>query len=191
MSELSAQEQASLASRILAGDAAGEDTLVRYFHPRIVAMARARTRDADAAHDLAQETMIAAIEALRKGSVRETERLAAYIHGAARFIINRFIHNRVQRMRDEPLSEDLVISGQGDEREAADRVGMVHAELAQLEVVDRKILLLTLVEGAKPGEISTRLGLRPDVVRQRKCRALKKIVARVQNLSQKSALRAQ
>ena len=55
--------------------------------------------------------------------------------------------------------------------------------LAVLDSTDRKILLLTLIEGLKPGEIGARLGLTSEVVRTRKSRALKKAAERVKHLS--------
>jgi DNA-directed RNA polymerase specialized sigma24 family protein len=42
---------------------------------------------------------------------------------------------------------------------------------------------MTLNEGLNPGEIARRLGLRPDVVRKRKSRAVKKIAERLARLS--------
>ena len=57
--------------------------------------------------------------------------------------------------------------------------------LATLKATDRKILLLTLVEGLKPGEIGVRLALTAETVRARKSRALKKIIGRVKRLSRR------
>ncbi len=38
------------------------------------------------------------------------------------------------------------------------------------------MLLLTLVEGLKPGQIARKIGVSPDVARTRKSRALKRIL---------------
>jgi RNA polymerase sigma factor (sigma-70 family) len=51
----------------------------------------------------------------------------------------------------------------------------VHQALERLGQEDRNILLMTLVEGCKPGEIAAKLGLSSEVVRTRKVRALKKV----------------
>jgi DNA-directed RNA polymerase specialized sigma24 family protein len=50
------------------------------------------------------------------------------------------------------------------------------AALAELGPADREVLLLTLVEGLKPGQIATRIGVTADVARTRKSRALKRIM---------------
>ena len=48
---------------------------------------------------------------------------------------------------------------------------------------DRQILLLTLVDGMKPGEIAEQMGLTAEVVRARKSRAQKRVVAALADLS--------
>ena len=51
-------------------------------------MALARTRDADLARDLTQESLIAVLLAARKGQIRDLERVAGFVCGVARNIIN-------------------------------------------------------------------------------------------------------
>ena len=57
------------------------------------------------------------------------------------------------------------------------RAQLVRRAVSELESDDRRILMLTLVEGLTPGEIASRLRLSPEVVRQRKSRAIKKVIA--------------
>jgi RNA polymerase sigma factor (sigma-70 family) len=66
------------------------------------------------------------------------------------------------------------------EYESADRVARVRRILAGLDRIDRDVLLLTLVEGLKPGDIAPRLGLTPEAVRTRKSRAIKKVADQIQ-----------
>jgi RNA polymerase sigma factor (sigma-70 family) len=47
--------------------------------------------------------------------------------------------------------------------------------ISRLGKSEQEILRLTLVEGLKPGEIATRLGLKPEVVRKRKSRAVHRV----------------
>jgi DNA-directed RNA polymerase specialized sigma24 family protein len=61
----------------------------------------------------------------------------------------------------------------------------VRRALAGLAPTDRRILLLTLIEGLKPGEIAAHLGLTSDVVRTRKLRALRRTADRVKKLSRR------
>jgi DNA-directed RNA polymerase specialized sigma24 family protein len=50
--------------------------------------------------------------------------------------------------------------------------------------MDRKILQMTLVDGLKPGVIASRLNLNPDVVRQRKLRAIRRVTGLLKRQSQ-------
>jgi RNA polymerase sigma factor (sigma-70 family) len=168
---------ASLGQHILQGDPTAEDELVRRFRGPVFVMALVRTRDAEAARDLAQEVLLQVIQALREGRLRNEESLAAYVHGTARNLVNNYFRSRRSRELPEPgpdppaqapdNSEDLL--------ELADRRRFVHRALERLNAGERAVLQLTLAEGLPPAEIARRLGLKPEAVRQRKSRAMKKI----------------
>ncbi len=67
--------------------------------------------------------------------------------------------------------------------EEAERERSVRIALEELPQADRDIVLLTL-DGRKPREIAATLQLAPDVVRQRKFRAIQKIASSLGTLSQ-------
>lgn len=182
---LSAQQQSSLAERIRKGDQAAEDELVRLFSDRVLVMMRARTRDPEAAHELAQDVMVAVLRALRNGQVREPERLAAFVYGTARNLVSNYLRARSQHPKEEPISSELAAANPAENVETSERVVLVRRALECLDSRDRKILLLTLVEGLKPGEIAAHLGLNPVLVRQRKSRAVKKVIERIRKMSRK------
>jgi RNA polymerase sigma-70 factor (ECF subfamily) len=176
-------ELALLAGRVLAGDAAAEEAIARRFHDRIRLMVLARTHDGELARDLAQETTIAVLTALRRGQVRDPDRLGAYVHGVAKNLLNNHIRAHRQQPPEEPLPLEVPAAGAPDEVEASQRFDLVRRALARLVPIDRRVLLMTLVDGLKPGEIAFQLGLSAEVVRARKSRALKKVVERVDALS--------
>ena len=64
------------------------------------------------------------------------------------------------------------------------RQGNLTAAIETLDDVDRSILQMTLVEGLKPGAIGARLRLNPEVVRQRKLRATRRVMEIVRGESQ-------
>jgi RNA polymerase sigma-70 factor (ECF subfamily) len=171
-----------LASRVFERDQGAEDDLVRLFGGRIRTMMAVQTRDPSLAEDLAQETMMAALVALRAGRLRATDRLAAFIYGVARNLLND--HRRGRRAQpDVPISPEMCLAPDPDRVEERERENMVRRALDSLPPPDREVLVLTLVEGLKPGAIARRLGLTPDVCRARKSRALKKVVEEVGRLS--------
>jgi RNA polymerase sigma factor (sigma-70 family) len=174
-SATSAEELRSLAERIRQGDVAAETALVREFTERIFVMGLMRTHDREAARELVQDVLVAVIGALRKGQLHDNNKLAAFVHGTARNLINNQLRSESQKPPLEPLPEHLTQASLIDQLEDAERVRLVHQALERLGHEDRKILLMTLVEGRKPGEIAAALGLTPEVVRTRKLRAVKKI----------------
>lgn len=174
-SATSAGELGSLAERILQGDASAETELVHEFTHRIFVMGVVRTRDREAARELVQDVLMAVIGALRKGQLKDPDKLAAFVHGTARNLINNRLRSDNQRPTLEPLPEDLAQASFVAQLEDTERERLVHQALEGLGPDDRKILWMTLVEGSKPGEIAAALGLTSEVVRTRKLRAVKKV----------------
>lgn len=168
-------ELRSLVERIRQGDAAAETELVREFTHRIFVMAVVRIHDRESAGELVQDVLVAVISGLRKGQLRDADKLAAFVHGTARNLINNRLRNERQRPPFDPLPEDLAQPNWVGQLEDAERVRLVHEALERLGEEDRRILWMTLVEGRKPGEIAAALGLTSEVVRTRKLRAVKKV----------------
>ena len=182
---LSAHEQITLAERIRKGDASAQEEFAVLFSQKVFVMMLARTRDPEAARELVQEVLMAALRALLNGRVRETDKLAAFVHGTARNLVNNYLRARQQQPSQEPISLDIALVEPIDAFETVERLTLVRKIIQRLEPMERKILLLTLVEGLKPGEIAQQLGLGPELVRQRKSRALKKLIDRVRKMSRK------
>lgn len=185
VSDRSALENASLVHSISAGDRNAEQVFVARFQPRVRAMLQARTRNSDYVADLLQDVLIESICALRRGQLREPSKLTPFVLGIARNLLNG--HFRGAARQPEPLEfpDQLPdLSSASLELEDQNRqVTAMHA-ISSLDLVDRTILQLTLVEGLKPGVIAQRLELSSDVVRQRKLRATRKVVDFVRGQSQ-------
>jgi RNA polymerase sigma factor (sigma-70 family) len=171
----SAEELRRLAERIRQGDASAETELVHEFTQRIFVMGLVRTRDREGARELVQDVLVAVIGALRNGQLQDADKLAAFVHGTARNLINNRLRSEGRKPHLEALPDDLPQVSFVEQLEDADRLRLLHQALEHLGREDRKILLMTLVEGRKPGEIAAALGVSSEVVRTRKLRALKKI----------------
>jgi RNA polymerase sigma factor (sigma-70 family) len=150
----------------------------------VTVFASVRTRDAEVARDLGQDVMMSVLTALREGQLRDPERVTAFVYGTARNVVNNYLRVGRQR-RLEALPEELAAAtvDPTDEMEAGRRRDLMRKALARLSKTDRGVLVLTLVDGLKPGEIASRLGLASDTVRTRKSRALKRVVERIAELS--------
>jgi RNA polymerase sigma-70 factor, ECF subfamily len=180
------EELARLAGRVAAGDSDAEAALVSHFTPRIRAMMIARTRNIDLARDLTQETLIAVLQAARSGRIRDTERVAAFVHGVARNIVNNHVRSARSRA-EEPIDDHSHGLHAIDDAPERERHAMVTRGLEELSPSDREILLMTLVDGLKPGEIADKLGLTAEVVRTRKSRAQRRMALAIATLSRNVA----
>jgi len=177
---LGAEEQARLVERIRDGDLEAEGRLVELFTRAIRVMVRVRARDLGE-EDLTHEVLIAVITALRRGQLRDTGRLAQFVAGITRNVIN----NRLRSARGpvhEPISDHehaAPVVDLAHELARRERTRTLRQAMDSLSAEDRRILMLTLVDGLKPGQIAARLGLGEEVVRTRKSRAIKRLKARL------------
>jgi len=175
-----------LADRIRGGDASAEEELSAHFHPRILAMAVIRMRDREAAREIAQESLLAVLLALRSGKVREPEKLPGFVSGTVRNLINN--HFRTRGAQGETLALNPDTPSPADpatEAELEEQRRIVRDALARIDARDRLILLLTLVEGMNPRDIAPRVGLSPENVRTRKMRAIRQVMEELEKLSRK------
>lgn len=175
---LTSEEQSELVTRIQAGDAAAEARLVDLFAAAVRAMTRIRARGAVDDQDVCQDVMIAAITAIRRGQLRQVERLGGFIAGIARNLINNQLRAQTSRPA-VPLIENAAVADFREEVTRRERTTALRLALDEMGRDDRQVLILTLVEGLKSGEIAARLGLSPDVVRTRKARAIKRLTERL------------
>lgn len=168
-------DETPLAARIRNGDRAAETELIRRYAGRVFAMALVRVRDREAARELVDDVLMATVMALRRGTVHDTARLGAFIHGTALNLVNGHLRARGRIPRTEEIGDELSspdiaeACAQDNEREA------VRGFVARLSRQDQRVLFMSLTEGLKPGEIASRLGLPADAVRQQKSRALKRL----------------
>ena len=183
--DASASQSKTLIGRIRTGDECAEDELVRLYSRPLFAIAAARTGDREAARDLTQEVLMAVLQAARNGKVRESDKLAAFIQGTARNLINNYF--RIRGRRAECSLEAVAGAGRDpvEEHEAAERSRLVRQELKSYSVLDQQILLFSLVDGHSLAEVAERLKMSHDAVRARKSRLIKKITKKFGGLSQK------
>jgi RNA polymerase sigma-70 factor (ECF subfamily) len=175
---------AALAHRIAAGDASAEAELAALFHQRVKVFASVRLHGSDAAADIAQDTMLAVIEALRAGRLREPFNLPGFVLGTARNLVNN--HHRKAARNPDALDDVPEPEAGGGPLAAgldAERRALIRTALLRLHALDRRILVLTLVEGMHPREIAPIVGLEPDVVRTRKARAIRAIADDIERLT--------
>lgn len=183
VADLASTPANSLGERIRVGDRSAEDEFVGLYWGRVFAMMLARTGSRETAQDLAQEALVAALEALRAGRLRSADRLGAFVHGTARNVVSNFQRARGRRPTEVPIPVDLPAPVSVDPIEDSEEMAVVRQALSTLSAPDSAILRMSLVDGMEPGQIATFLHLRPDVVRARKSRAVRRLIERLRGLS--------
>ncbi len=166
----------ALVRRIGEGERAAEAKLVAHYCDCVFAMAFARTRDREAARELMDDVLMAVILALRRRGIREPARLGGFVRGTAANMINGYVRTSRRSLRTVPIEADFEAPESSESSDRLDWKELAERALGLLGERDRRILQLSLIEGLKPNEIATRLGLSPVLVRQRKCRALRAIL---------------
>lgn len=172
----------ALARQVQAGDRAAESDLVQHFGRRVFAMTLARTRNADLAGDLTQDTLLGMIVALRAGRVQELDNLAGFVLGTAQNLIANHFRQQARRPEQQIQTEEIPAPPAWDDHAYNERTALLGKALKRLDANEFQVLRMTLVDDLNPSQIALRLGLSSEVVRQRKSRALKKVSALVRNI---------
>jgi RNA polymerase sigma-70 factor, ECF subfamily len=169
---LEAAEDADLARRVGAGgpDGAAESELCRRFERRIRLYGLRHLRDEQTARDLVQQVLLILIESLRKGRVREPDRLASFVLGTCRMVARdlRRGEQRVERLhkefasvteppQDPPLPFDL---------------SRLQACFEGLRPRERIVLAMTFFAERSSDEIAAELGMATGHVRVVRHRAV-------------------
>ena len=78
------EQPADLVRRILAGERGAEDELVSRYKSGVSIIVRRMVKDSGVTDDLSQETFRLVLEKIRRGEVREAERLSGFVCSIAR-----------------------------------------------------------------------------------------------------------
>lgn len=181
----SAASPGSLVARILCGERSAEEELVAQYGRGIFAIAVVRTGNRDTARDLTQDVLMAVLKSVRKGQVRESDKLAAFIQGTARNLINNHFKTSGRRAETGLDPAEFLSTDPVPELEAAERARLVREELKRYSALDQQILLFSLVDGHSLAEIADRMKLSHEAVRARKSRLVRKLARKFESLSQR------
>ena len=165
-------DPAGLVRRIQAGDGSAEAELVARFSPGLLLMLRQLARNPALADDLHQETLALVLQKIRRGEVREPERLAGFIRSTAR---NLFIADRRKEARYSPLDEGEEAPARPeilradrtapalDQVLAAEEARQVRHLLAELRFDrDRQVLIRFYLSDRSKEEICEDLEIEPE-----------------------------
>jgi len=172
-------EDAELARRIAAAgataDSAAETELYRRLGPRVRLYGLRHLRDPHAAHDLMQQVLLMTLERLRKGMLREPDKLASFVLGVCRMTV---LEIRRGTWRREKLLEAYGGTEGFDAPEPLvlnqDRLNKCLEGLAERE---RTVVALTFFADKDGDEVAQDLGISAGNVRVIRHRALARLRA--------------
>ena len=156
-----------LVRRILAGDRGAEAELVERFGEGLVFLLRRWTRDRTTAEDLYQETLRLALEKVRKGEVREPDKLAGFLRSLARNLAtHHYRRGSTREDRERELDDTTAAVPGGDTMEpltrllAAEKAGLVRRLIGELAADrDRQVLFRFYIAEEEKERICADLGL--------------------------------
>jgi RNA polymerase sigma-70 factor (ECF subfamily) len=142
-------------------------------------MALVRLKNAEAAEEATQESMVRVLDAIRQNRLEDRSRLGAFARGIAHHVI---VDMQRARARMLPMDE-------GDQRMAVpdldalsllvttEESGRVRAAMAALSSSDQEVLRFSFYEELTPSALGERLGEPAERIRKRKQRALERLRA--------------
>jgi RNA polymerase sigma-70 factor (ECF subfamily) len=160
-------------------DPGAENAFVRFFEARIYAYAHRNLRPPALAEEIVQETLWAAIRALRDQRLEDSANLSAFVYGIAR---NKVADARRRAANDphKPWPEGFDPPAIAESSSEETRRKEAAAAIQELPPAEQSVLRMMLVEGLAASEIADKLNLTEVAVRQRKSRALRRIADRIQ-----------
>jgi RNA polymerase sigma-70 factor (ECF subfamily) len=166
-----------LASRLRAGETGALREVYARYEARVFRFLVRLTNDRVAAEDLFQETWLSVARTASR--VEPTDDLAPLLFTIAR---NKFLNwrrwavmdlSRIEILRRRPEPEAA------DASDAREELAAIDAELGELPLAAREILLLVGVEGLEPAQAAEVLGIQPEAARQRLARARAQLAERL------------
>ncbi|HET9229543.1 MAG TPA: sigma-70 family RNA polymerase sigma factor [Thermoanaerobaculia bacterium] len=156
---------ADLVQRIRSGDPRAEEELIVRFGEGLTFLLRRWTRGHSDAEDLYQETFRLALEKIRRGEVRDPERLAGFLRSLARNLSIEHYRKATRRgAREEEIESASDVSnsetGQLGQLLRKEKVGLVRRLLGELgSERDRQVLFRFYIAEEDKESIRSDLGL--------------------------------
>jgi len=164
---------ADVVGRVAAGDALAEAEVCRRMAPRLRLYGLRHLRSAAAADDLVQQVLLATLEALRAGKLRDPEKLPHFVLGVARMTV---IELRRGTKRREALLEayGAILVPEAQAEPEVDRERLARC-LQSLKERDRSVVTLTFYDDRTGGEVARFLGVSEANVRVLRHRAIRQL----------------
>jgi RNA polymerase sigma-70 factor (ECF subfamily) len=156
-------------------DREAEAELYRRFARRVRLYGRRHLRDAHLAEDLMQQVMLVTLDALRRGRLREPERIASFVLGTCRMSLIDLKRTAARRDRLlERYGEDLIPDDPREPASALDRERLIGC-LERLSERERSVIVASFFDGDDAQDVGSALNVSAGNVRVIRHRALERL----------------
>lgn len=132
--------------------------------------------DADAADDVAQETILRALRTVQNSANAPIRSPDAFIHGIAKHVITDALRAKYKTLSLE--ADDSIAAPHPNVLEgmvSAEERARVRVAIGKLPQEERSLLVMSFVRGMTSPEIAEKLGESADRIRKRKSRAVQRL----------------
>jgi RNA polymerase sigma factor (sigma-70 family) len=158
-----------LVVRCQLGEREAFDDLIARWHPPLWRYAARVTGDADAAADVVQDVWLRVLRGL--GSLRDATRFRAWIFGIARRALMDRLRQRYAEPPTEPLDLASIAEPAADDGGDVDESELLLAELEQLPLLEREVLVLFYLRELSLSDIAAVAAIPVGTVKSRLFRA--------------------
>lgn len=170
-----------LVSRIISGDRAAEEELIQNFARGVRNLLRFNSRTPDVADDMFQDTFITVLGKLRRGEIRDPDKLKSFIHSVARNLTTKhYSKDGVRRTRADVTMLQTIASelpGPLEVTDSEQTVELLTSAIEDLSVGrDRVLLKRYFFEGTHIDRVCEEIGTDRKHFYRRKHRAIRRLV---------------
>lgn len=169
-----------LVARIIAGDAAAEEEMIRRFSRGLRFMIQRRVKNPEDARDISQDTLVVVIMKIRAGELNKPESLQPFIYGVAQKIIaSHFMReNRHWEKITEPMTEVFSTElGPFEQLEKVQIAAYVTQLISELRMErDRSLLTRYFVDEVDKADLCKELNVSPLHFDKLKHRAITRLI---------------
>ena len=152
--------------RLAAGDSAAEAHFNHYFGELIFIKLRSRQYSGSTIEDIRQETFLRVFQALRRGAIRQPERIGAFVSATCNHVVMEFSRagSRITYTDETP---DLPATGADSERDLIDRErrSLVRRLLRRMSGKNQRLLSAVFIEERPLDEVCREFGIDRNYLR--------------------------
>ena len=186
--DIDASSLTEIVAQIAEGDESGYSALYALLQQGVRFFLLRRIGSGANVDDLVHDVFVATVEGIRRGSLRDPERLAGYVVGIARHLAcDSLADTTASRMHRAPVENDSITNDTPEHVHGREeRRKLLRVALQSLSGRDRELLMRFYLWNQSPEQICSEMSLSPDHFRVLKTKAKQRLIDRSKPVVQSS-----